>query len=368
MPFAPGQDSTDLNSPKQLKATFGPRLADWGLDARRLSVLDAVLGNWLRGDDAEDLEHFRQRMRRKRGQAPALDDLVNRQLVTHGGGGKFYEPKFLGFGLLLAAGSRNAVKLRSVMDILFRLIPKYLDETPIRHHRSSTEVKQQLPEELRPLLIPAISLLSETSAGISLGSPATPYPDVNFTDAVLRYSSPNQLAWTFLKDYRRTTWPAHVGFPDVSLPFDLTRLQIAAEVHASASKAVSNLSSSPDTAVSHARAALESAFKHVLGPDHPQLKDKLPRQAAAVRDLLQLSGEFSDLGSRLVGVMEAIGAIRNKFGDSHGRAPGDRGATRPEAQLTVGTALLLCEFLLDRVEAVRSLPSPTLVSSNKKAA
>ncbi len=362
------QDSADRNSPKQLKATFGPKLADWGLDNPRLTVLDAVLENWLRADAAEDIDHFRQRVRRKRGYGGALDDLVSRQLVAHSGGGNLYEPKFQGFCLLLASGSRNAVKLRSVMDVLFRLIRKYLDESPPRHQRSSTQVKQELPDDLSSFLIPAIKLLSETGAGISLGSPATPYPDVNFTDAVLRYSSPNQLAWTFLENYHGTSWPAHAGFTPISLPFDLMRLQISPEVHASATKAIGNLACSPDTAVSHARAALESTFKHVLGPDHPQLQDKLPRQASAVRDLLQLEGEFSDLGSRLAGVMEAIGAIRNKFGDSHGRAPGDRGATRAEAQLTVGTALLLCEFLLDRWEAVRSLPKPTLLSNNRKVA
>jgi hypothetical protein len=159
-----------------------------------------------------------------------------------------------------------------------------------------------------------------------------------------------------------------VGFEPVSIPFNLTRLLIAPEVHASASKAVSSVASNPDSAVSHARAALEATFKQILGPGHPQLKAKLPEQASVIKDLLQLKGEFWDLGSHLLEAMKAIGNIRNKLGDSHGRGPGEKGATRPEAQLTVGAALLLCEFFLDRWEAVRSLPSPTLVSSNKKAA
>jgi hypothetical protein len=368
MSAAPDQSTIDVNSPKQLKAQFKAKLTGWGLDTRHVTVLDQVLENWLQADAAEDIDHFRQRIRRKRGNEGVLDDLVSRQLVTHSDGGKLYEPKVQGFCLLLANGSRNAVTLRSVMDALFRLVRKYLDESPPRHSRSLSQVQQGLREDLRPLLIPAIKLLAETSVGISLGSPASPNPDVNFTDSVLRYSSPNQLAWTFLENYQGTSWPAHTHFTSLSLPFDLARLQIAPEVHASATKAVGSLPSSPDTAVSHARAALESTFKHVLGPDHPQLQDKLPRQASAVRDLLQFEGEFSDLGSRLVGVMEAIGVIRNKFGDSHGRAPGDRGATRPEAQLTVGTALLLCEFLLERWEAVRSLPRPSLVATNKRAA
>lgn len=353
MPSVPAPNSVDHNSPEQLKATFQPKLAEWGLDSARLQVLGAVLENWLAEGSGEDIDHFRQRHRR---QIAALDDLVSRSLVTHSGGGKHYEPKFLGFCLLLAKGTRSASKLRSVMDRIFRFVKKYLDERPIRHHRSTTQVRQQLTEDLRPLLIPAIKLLSETSVGISLGSQNTPYPDLAFTDALLRYSSPTQLAWTFLKDYRGSSGHAFVGITPVSIPFDLTVLQIASEVHASATKAVGSLTTHPDSAVSHARAALESTLKHVLGRDHPELEKSLPRQAAAVRERLQLEIEFASLGTRLVSVMEAVGDVRNSFGDSHGRTAGERGATRSEANLTVGTALLLCEFLLDRWEAVRSIP------------
>lgn len=364
MPSVPAPKPTDFNSPTQLKAAFQPKLAEWGVNSMRLKVLDAVLENWLAGDAIEDIDHFRQRQRPR---TIELDDLVSRSLVTHSGGGKHYEPKFMGFCLLLVSGNRSATRLRSVMDQLFRLIKSYLDERPIRHHRSTTQVRQQLPEDLRPLLIPAIKLLSETSVGISLGGSNTPYPDLAFTDAIDRYSSPTQLAWTFLKDYRGTSSYPFVGVTTVSIPFDLARLQIAPEVHASAVKAVGSLATYPDSAVSHGRTALEAAFKHVLGAKHPQIEDKLPRQAAAVRGLLQLDGEFAALGSRLVSVMEAIGDIRNSFGDSHGRAEGERGATRPEAQLAVGAALLVCEFLLDRWEAVRSLPKPTLVASRPRA-
>jgi len=364
---AASEPLVDLDSPKQLKASFQPKLPYWGMDAPRLKVLEAVLANWLRAEGGEDIPHFRQGSRRHRGHVAALDDLVSRQLVTHGGAGNYYEPKFQGFCLLLANGSRTAVKLRSVMDHIFRLVGRCLAERPLRLQRSMTELRKELPEELHHMVLPAIRLLSETSVGISLGG-NTLYPDLAFSDAIDRYTSPTQLAWTFLKDYRGISSYPYVGFEPVSIPFNLTRLQIAPEVHASATKAVGSVTSSPDSGVSHARAALEATFKHILGPGHPQLRGKLPEQASLVKDLLQLKGEFSDLGSHLLDAMKAIGTIRNKFGDSHGRAPGEKGATRPEAQLTVGAALLLCEFFLDRWEAVRSLPNPTLVSSNKKPA
>jgi hypothetical protein len=359
MPTISGQHPATPSSPAQLKVTFQPRLAEWGMDSARLQVLGAILENWLASDSAEDVAHFRQR---HRPYINALDDLVNRGLLTHSGSGTHYEPKFLGFCILLVNGNRTAGKLRSVMDQLFRLVKQYLKERPPIHHRSTTQVRQQLPEEMRPMLLPAIKLLAQTSVGFSLGSPATPYPDLVFTDAIYRYSNPTQLAWDFLKDYRGNNTYPFIDFRAVSIPFELTCLEIAPEVHSSASKAVANLSHHPDSAVSHARAALEATFKHVLGAGHPELEKPLPRQAAGVRERLQLVEQFSNLGTRLVSVMEAIGEIRNSFGDSHGRSERDRGATRPEAILTVGTALLLCEFLLERWEAVHSLPRKELDS------
>lgn len=346
-------NSPDRDSPKLLKTTFQPRLEGWGLTPAMLDVLGAVLGNWLAGEAAEDIEHFRHRQAPKR--TSELNQLLSRTLVTSSTG-KFYEPKFLAFCLLLVSGNRTATKLRFVMDDVFRLVKQYLKEPP-PNRRTTTTFLKHLPEDDQPLLIPAIKLLSETSVGISLGSTNTPYPDVNFTDSIFEYSSVTKLAWSFLQDYRGTSWAfSGASVQAVSVPFDLTRLQIAAEVHASASKAVSSIASHPDSAVSHARAALEATLKHVLGAGHPALEKSLPKQAAAVRNELLLEKEFSELGTRLVSVMETIGDIRNSFGDSHGRAPGQRGATRPEALLSVGTSLLLCEFLLDRHEFVKSMP------------
>jgi len=363
--MAPASPHTpDLSSPSQLKAAFRSRLNEWDLNSVKLKMLDAVLENWLEGDQAEDVDHFRQRHRRHIG---PLDDLLNRQLVTHGAAGKFYDPRFLAFCLLLVNGNRTAVKLRLVMDRLFRLVKHFLAERPIRLHRSTTQVREQLPQELRPLLLPAVKLLSEPSTGISLGSLNTPYPDLNFSDNLLRYNSPTQLVWNFLKDHRGNGSQYFVGMAPVVIPFELTRLQVASEAHASATKAVNSLASSPDTAVSQARAALEACFKQILGPGHPRLEDKLPRQSEAVLKLLQLRGEFSVLGEQVLGVMKAIGDIRNKFGDDHGHPPGFVGVTRSEAQLTVGTALHLCEFLLERWEAVRSIPQTSLATSTKAA-
>lgn len=348
-------DSANQNSPNQLKAIFQPRLAGWKVTPTMLKVMSAVLENWLRGNTAEDIDHFRHRHRPRN--TREIDELLSRMLVTTSGNGRYYELKFLGFCLLLANGSRVATKLRAQMDDLLRQAKAYLKKPPPNHSQPTTTLLAKLPEHCRPLLIPAIKLLSETSVGISLAETNTPYPNINFSDSVFRYASVTKLAWSHLQDYLGSASPyPSQGLAPIFIPFDLKRLQISSEVHASALKAVNSIAAHPDSAVSHARAAIEATLKHVLGSRSELLEKSLPRQAAEVRKLLRLEKEYADLGTRLVSVIETVGDIRNAFGDSHGKAPGERGATRSEAQLTVGIALLVCEYFLDRHESVRSMP------------
>lgn len=342
------------NSPARLKAHFRPLLAKWGLDERKLELLNDVLVNWLAGSAGEDLDHFRQSHPRWR---DALDELVSSGIIDHGSDGRHYCPKFLAFCFLLANGSRTAVKLRAVMDRVLSLVKGYLRERPLKQQRPIAVVEQALESDLRSLLQPALYLMSVGSLGVNLYRANTADATLAFSDQIFTFDSPTQAAWHFLQGHERSAGQRFVGHELLSIPFALPRLQIVPEAHASASKALANLDTHPDSAVSHARAALEATFKYALGPDHPALQKPFPQQSAAFRELLHLHGEFSGLGTRIVAVMVAIGDIRNVFGDSHGRGEGQRGATRQEAHLTVGTALLLCDFLLDRWEAVRSLPT-----------
>jgi hypothetical protein len=342
------------NSPTRLKAHFRPLLAKWGLDEGKLELLDDLLVNWLAGPAGEDVAHFRQSHPRYR---DALDEFVSCGIVDHGSDGRRYVPKFLAFCFLLANGNRTAVKLRAVMDRVRGLVKGYLREKPLIQQRPIAVVEQALESDQRPLLQPALYLMSAASMGVNLNGADTSDAMLAFSDQIFTFDSPTQAAWHFLQGHERSVGQRFIGHELLSVPFALPRLQLAPEAHASASKALANLETSPDSAVSHARAALEATFKHVLGPNHPTLLKPFPQQSAAFRELLHLHGEFAGLGTRIVAVMVAIGDIRNLFGDSHGRGEGQRGATRQEAQLTVGTAMLLCDFLLGRWEAVRSLPA-----------
>jgi hypothetical protein len=341
-------------TPTGLKAHFKPKLSEWNIDACKLRLLDAIVANWLRGEAGDDITHFRQGRRRL---LKEIDDLLNYRLVTQSNNGKRYEPTFLAFCLLLANGNRMAVKLRTVMDHVDSLVRRFLDERPLRLQRPVSEVRRSLLENQRALLLPALQLMTEANMGVYLNNAQASAPDLAFSDAIYRFDSPTHVAWHFLEGYPGLNGWTFAGMERVSVPFDLARLQIAQEVHASASKAVANLDSHPDSAVSHARAALEATFKHILGADHPELKKPFPKQADACREQLRLDGEFGSLGSRIVGTCIAVSDVRNSFGDSHGRSAQDRGATRSEARLSTGTALLLCEFLLDRWESVRSVPA-----------
>ena len=69
---AASEPLVELDSPKQLKATFQPKLTYWGMDAPPVKVLEAVLANWLRAEEGEEIPYFRQRTRRHRGHIAAL--------------------------------------------------------------------------------------------------------------------------------------------------------------------------------------------------------------------------------------------------------------------------------------------------------
>lgn len=90
----------------------------------------------------------------------------------------------------------------------------------------------------------------------------------------------------------------------------------------------------------------------LFGETPPNLT--LPKLASMVRDALEFDKQFLDLGRGITSTALALNDIRNAYSDAHGKHVNDRGPTRAEAQLTVGCTLLLCDFLIDRWEVIRS--------------
>lgn len=336
----------------ELRQQYGPRLSEWGFDRTRIRLLALVQQNWLAGDQRLDIIHFRQQHRKH---LETIDLLLSQSAIYSSG--KHYELKFLGFCVLVVAANDTVTRLRALMERVLRLVGTFLEERPIVLQRSMAVVMSALNSEgEHRLLLQALTLMHDGSMGVYL-NPASEEgePKVSFSDAIYRHGNAVAVVWNFLAGCPLTPW-AFVDPNSVSLPFDLTRLCLADDAYANGRKAIDRLSSHPESAVSAARAALEATFKHVLGPEHPAVHQPFPKQVAACREQLFLDDEFIDLGRGIVSTATAVSEVRNAYGDSHGKGASDRTPTRAEANLAVGSALLLCDFLLGRWEVVRTMP------------
>jgi hypothetical protein len=203
------------------------------------------------------------------------------------------------------------------------------------------------------MLLPVLKLMQDGHMGVHYNPGGV--EQFAFTDAIYRSRSVVATVWRALDGYPFSKAPSAVLRP-VTAPLEMSRLQIAPDAYANANKAIERLNSHPESAVTAARAALEATFKHILGVGHSALNLPFPKQVAACKALLQFDSEFLDLGRGLAATAIAISEVRNTYGDSHGKSTQDRSPTRAEARLAVGSALLLCDFLLDRHEVFRSMP------------
>ena len=335
----------------QLQKRFKPKLPEWGLEGARLRLLGIVEVNWLAGEAGLDVTHFRAEHRKH---LNALDWLLSHNLITSTG--TRYELKFLGFCALLVAGNGNAAKLCAIMERVHKLAMEFMKERPIVLQRTlATVANDVLRDGDGNSLIPVLKLMQEAGIGVNYSPGAQ--MEFTFSDGIYRHANVAAAVWHHMAGYPFA--PGRIfGDRIVSMPFDMQRLEVAQDAHSSALKAIERLNAHPDSAISAARAALEATFKHILGGDLLVSTD-LPKQMKSCRDHLRLDGEFEDLGRGIVSTALAVGNVRNKFGDAHGKGPHDRAPTRAEARLAVGAALLLCDFLLDRWDAVQSQPRQT---------
>ncbi len=133
----------------------------------------------------------------------------------------------------------------------------------------------------------------------------------------------------------------------------------AANVQAVWSKALERRASDPEGAITMARTLLESVCKHVLEEaavpydDSPDI-NKLYRQAAEHLNLApsqHTEQVFKQILGGCTAVVEGLGALRNRLGDSHGKGKlGVKPASR-HAELAVNLAGALAIYLVATWEA-----------------
>jgi hypothetical protein len=132
-----------------------------------------------------------------------------------------------------------------------------------------------------------------------------------------------------------------------------------AHVQAAWSKALERRATDPDGAITMARTLLESVCKHILDDFGEQYDDKaeLPKLYKQVADKMNLSPAlhaeqvFKQVLGGCTAVVEGLGAMRNRLGDSHG---GGKARVRPaarHAELAVNLAGAMAAFLISTLAA-----------------
>jgi len=124
-------------------------------------------------------------------------------------------------------------------------------------------------------------------------------------------------------------------------------------------KAGDRLKDDPDGAITSARTLLETVCKYILdGHGQPYAADgDLPKLYGQVADALGLSAAktTSDINKRFFGsihtIIQAVGELRNRVGDAHGRGGAELHVSQSQAELAVSLSEAMMNFLLAAFDA-----------------
>ncbi len=312
-------------------------------------MLAEVLRNEL-GTAPSAIPEFRQQHRKRQKTINWLRDrkYINEEL------GKPYALQFLGFAVLLAKGNSTALELRRVMDRVMREVKASFERDSARTSLSLAELGDHAAPLKRPeLLLPALRVMSTSGIGIHLGgNPSIGELAVSFSDQVFEFRDATEYTAWHLRGQLGPGWPSPAGLT-LEAPLQLAHLQLVPDAHENAVKALDRILKEPESALVSGNAALDATAKFILRGNLPTDKPTLPQLVRACKDALDFEREFLELGQAVVHVSNALAAVRNTYGDGHGKFEG-RNATRAEARFAAGCALLLAEYLLDRWESVAS--------------
>jgi len=148
------------------------------------------------------------------------------------------------------------------------------------------------------------------------------------------------------------THPSDVGIEQVLAKIDATHVQEAWQ------KALERRLDDPEGAITAARTLLEAVCKHILdgcGVPYDETAD-LPRLHGLVIEQLNLAPSqhteplFKQILGSCQGIVNGLGAIRNKLGDAHGKAPRQVRPASRHAALAVNLAGAMAGFLIETWE------------------
>lgn len=333
---------------RELRARYWSKLEQEGFDQKAIQLVHEVFENSLRTDSRRTYSEIRIQHNKS---LAKLRWLEGKRIISQAD--NHYEVDFSAFALLLCANRRTAVSIRTQTDNWLNAGKRWLDG-----HRNDHTVAAHLLfgakayEDIPPIALTALKLLSFAHGGIHLTGAER--RDVLLMDIIFDTPDTLKLAASTL-DSMITRPMSFPGTFDLS-PSWYGSLKLSKEAYADAEKAIARCDEQPDSAIGSARAALESAFKWIahdagLGlPSSPSPGQML----TSCKPALGLDRPHSEtLARALANLCYQIGNIRNELSDVHGREPNATSATRAEARLVVGSALLLAAYLMDRREAAK---------------
>jgi len=123
-------------------------------------------------------------------------------------------------------------------------------------------------------------------------------------------------------------------------------------------KALERKNTDPEAAITSARSLIETVCKFILDETNTTYKDSadLPKLYGEVCKVLNLSPQnhsedtFKQILSGCISVTVGLGALRNKFGDAHGKTKKTLKPSARHAALAVNLSGSMCVFLLETLK------------------
>ncbi|MFC6282570.1 MULTISPECIES: hypothetical protein [Polaromonas] len=334
-----------------LKERHFSALQRFGITDRATELLAVISTEWVQGSKIAAAE-FRRDHRRD---GHLLRWLEERRFIASDGRSP-YIPEFNAFCVMLAARKRIALSLFKDMKLIIGRALDLLHHEPLRTQVRLDEFASQL--QTSPYTLPALKLLGTSSLGIYVSTDSG-VQLVQFSEETLKGKKLLGYVSAHLEMLTRSG-SGIFGPPDNTgqglNTFSIDKLLLVEDAYEKAGRALSQLNSAPDGAISSAKSALEATLKYIAHTENLEMHGGI-----TIPQLLKLCKPFCGLGSdpshkmsrSIASLCTEIAEARNILGDSHGKAPGALAPTRAESRFIVGVTLHLSDCLLERYEAHR---------------
>lgn len=161
------------------------------------------------------------------------------------------------------------------------------------------------------------------------------------------------------------TLEAENSYPSDNITTDKIKSLNVDYIQSEWSKALDRRTTDPEAAITSARTLIETVCKYILDSKNIQYKDgeDLPKLYNLTAKELNLSPSqhdekiFKEILSGCFSIVKSLGAIRNKYSDSHGKNTKYIKPSPRHAELSVNLAGAMSIFLLETLEFQNKSPN-----------